>query len=303
MQDATRYYIGVGGWEHDILDGCFYPDDTATSARKLAWYARWFNTVEVRPTFWDDTLNEDDAREWLRAVDHRKEFAFMVKLHASFTHSLTMGGLALRNTGALLDTLREQGRLGGVLAQFPYSFTNTGAHRQYLEKLAIRFNGFPLHVELRHASWDHPGLYALLNELRVSPVNSDLPRIRQLMPYLPRTTGDQAYLRLHGRNEKAWMQNTYDGRYDYLYNGREMQEVRRRIFALPQGCTRAFILWNNTTGGKAVANALQCVAMVRGSGAIPIPSASLRAFPVLRDIARTQPPDAQLFSDQYREAM
>jgi uncharacterized protein YecE (DUF72 family) len=227
----------------------------------------------------------------------------MVKLHASLTHTRTMGGLALRNTEAMLETLREQNRLGAVLAQFPYSFTNTGANRQYLEKLALRLAGFPLHIELRHASWDHPGLFALMHELKIAPVNSDMPRIRQLIPYLPRTAGDQAYLRLHGRNEKGWMLNTYDGRYDYLYNGREMQEVRRRLFALPQECSRAFVLWNNTTGGKAVVNAFQCIAIVRGAAVIPIPDKALHAFPLLKDIARIQTSGAPLFGEGYREAM
>jgi uncharacterized protein YecE (DUF72 family) len=303
MQETTRYFVGIGGWEHDVLNSCFYPASVTTSSQQLAYYARWFNTVEVRSTFWDDTLNAEDAREWVHAVQERKEFLFNVKLHSTLTHKHSLSPLALSNTEALLETLHERGRLGAVLAQFPYSFTNTGANRQYLERLAIKLAAFPLHIELRHASWDYPGLHALLSDLKIAPVNVDLPRIRQLIPYLPRATGAQAYLRLHGRNEKGWLLNTFDGRYDYLYNTREMQEIRRRVFALPQSCSRALILWNNTTNGKAVANALQCIATLKGNGAIPAPPETLQAFPWLKDFTRTSSGDTPLFGGEYREAM
>jgi uncharacterized protein YecE (DUF72 family) len=303
MQETPGYFVGIGGWEHDVLNHCFYPDAGASPARKLAYYARWFNTVEVRPTFWDDTLDATDANEWMAAVQERKEFLFNVKLHSSFTHMRAPSVVASRNMEALLGTLQEHGRLGAVLAQFPYSFTNTGANRQQIEKLAIRFAGYPLHIELRHASWDYPGLIPLLSELKLGVVNVDMPRVRQFLPYLPRIVGDQAYLRLHGRNEKGWLLNTYDGRYDYLYNNRELQEIRRRVFAIPQSSRQVFVVWNNTTGGKAVANALQCMALLRGVGAIPAPAAALEAFPWLKEVMRVPAGDLPLFGEEYRPAI
>jgi uncharacterized protein YecE (DUF72 family) len=303
MQDAAHYFVGIGGWEHDVLNSCFYPDPGAATSRKLAYYARWFNTVEVRPTFWDDTLDEGDAQEWVAAVQERREFLFNVKLHSSFTHARTPNPVAQRNMEGLLTQLQEAGRLGAVLAQFPYSFSNTGANRQQIEKLAIAFVGFPLHIELRHASWDYQGLTTLLSDLHVGAVNVDMPRVRQFIPYLPRVIGRQAYIRLHGRNEKGWLLNTFDGRYDYLYNGRELQEIRRRVFALPQSCSRAFVVWNNTTGGKAVANALQCMALLRGAGSIPAPAAALQAFPWLKEVIRTASEDLPLFGEEYRPAV
>jgi uncharacterized protein YecE (DUF72 family) len=303
MQELSQHFIGIGGWEHDVLDGCFYPDPGASPSRKLAYYARWFNTVEVRPTFWDDTLDASDAQEWMKSVQDRKEFLFNVKLHASFTHTRTSNIVAGKNILALLTMLQENGRLGAVLAQFPYSFTNTGANRQHIEKLALRFAGFPLHVELRHASWDYPGLHTLLSDLKAGIINVDMPRVKQFIPYLPRTCSDQAYLRLHGRNEKGWLLNTFDGRYDYLYNNREMQEIRRRIYALPATCTRTFVLWNNTTGGKSVANALQCMALLKGMGSIAAPAASVRAFPWLKEITRSVSGDTPLFGEEYRPAI
>jgi uncharacterized protein YecE (DUF72 family) len=81
--NSRSIYVGVGGWEHEILDHCFYPTQGGTTARKLEFYARYFNSVEVRPTFWDSALGVDDAREWTRALEGRKDFRFIVKLHTT----------------------------------------------------------------------------------------------------------------------------------------------------------------------------------------------------------------------------
>jgi uncharacterized protein YecE (DUF72 family) len=302
IQHGTQIFIGIGGWEHEVLDRCLYSPAVTSSAGKLRFYARLFNTVEVRPTFWDETLCARDAGEWADAVGERRDFLFSVKLHSSLTHRREPAPGVLNNTRALLDTLHRRNRLGAVLAQFPFSFTCTGANRFHLEKLAAAFRNYPLHIELRHSSWDQPSLPGMLEELGVAPVRADLPRIRQLMNSLPQSRGDRAYLRLHGRNEKGWLSQTYDARYDYLYNQRELHEIKRRLQALPSTCTRQFVIWNNTTSGKAVANALQLSALVNERGTVPVPAPALRAFPFLQQVARPDFPGTPLF-DGYREAM
>jgi uncharacterized protein YecE (DUF72 family) len=302
VQHGTQISIGIGGWEHEVLDRCLYPSSFTSSAEKLAYYARVFNTVEVRPTFWDETLGAREAEEWADAVAERRNFLFSVKLHCTLTHRREPAAGVLHNTRALLDTLQRRNRLGAVLAQFPISYTATGANRFHLEKLAATFRDYPLHIELRHTSWDQPSLPGMLEELGVAPVQADLPRIRQLMNSLPRSQGDRAYLRLHGRNEKGWLSETYDARYDYLYNQRELYEIKRRLQALPSTCVQTFVIWNNTTAGKAVANAFQLAALVNDRGTVPVPAPVLRAFPFLQQIARPDLSGTPLF-DGYREAM
>jgi len=302
VQHGTQIFIGIGGWEHEVLDRCLYPSPLTSSSEKLGYYARIFNTVEVRPTFWDETLGAREAEEWADAVGERRDFLFSVKLHCTLTHKRELAPGVLHNTRALLDTLQRRNRLGAVLAQFPFSYTATGANRFHLEKLAATFRDYPLHVELRHSSWDQPSLPGILEELGVAPVQADLPRIRQLMNSLPRSRGDRAYLRLHGRNEKGWLSETYDARYDYLYNQRELHEIKRRLQALPSTCAQTFVVWNNTTAGKAVANALQLSALANDRGTVPVPAPALRAFPFLQQIARPDTSGTPLF-DGYREAM
>ena len=299
-----RVRVGIGGWEHEVLNRTFYPRSDLSSAQKLEWYAQVFDTVEIRSTFWDATLGATDAREWAEAVAGNREFRFQVKLHSAFTHKGVIQPEPLRRIRALSQELAARERLGSVLAQFPYSFTNTSANRFHLVKLGELMRGFPLHAELRHQSWNIPGLPSLLADAGFSPVSADLPRIRQFMPFSSRVVGDPAYLRLHGRNDKGWLLNGMDTRYEYLYNPREIQELRRRLEAVSNSCTSIFLIFNNTTGGKAVANALQMLSAIRDGSAVRVPPATATAFPFLKTLGHFAPGSESLFdTPTYRAAM
>jgi uncharacterized protein YecE (DUF72 family) len=128
----TKVSIGIGGWEHDVLNSCLYPPGLTGSAELLRMYAELFDTVEIRSTFWDDSLERCDAQRWADAVSGNRRFLFQVKLHSSFTHKKTTPSQCSRNTRALAHELLKRNRLGGLLAQLPYSFTNTGTHRFHL---------------------------------------------------------------------------------------------------------------------------------------------------------------------------
>ncbi len=275
----VQYLVGIGGWEHDMLNTCFFGAETEYSTLKLRYYARFFDTVEVRPTFWDDELNELNAQQWIEAVAENKRFRFNVKLHKSFSHEKKFSPDVATRVRGLLHELQKNDRLGVLLVQLPYSFTNTSSNRFHLVKLGEVFRGFPIHVEFRHESWNQPNLMTLLNENILHPVNADLPRTNQLMPFITGVIGDTAYVRLHGRNEKGWLTNGMDARYDYLYNAREIRELRRRIDILSEKCKRIMIVFNNTTDGKAIANAFQMISSLIDGKQLTVPEATMLAFP------------------------
>ncbi len=301
-RQETRYLVGIGGWEHGVFDECLYPAPEMSSSGKLAVLAGYLDAVEVRQTFWDEDLGPADAREWASAVACNRSFLFSVKLHASFTHGKTPRPAVTRNVRGILAELSRQNRLAALLAQFPYAFTNTSANRYHLSTLGETFRGFPVHVEFRHESWNQPSTLDLLEENGLRPVSADLPRIKQFMPFTTAVIGDSAYIRLHGRNERGWLLNAYDARYDYLYNGREIQELRRRCEALSRKCRQVVLICNNTTGGKAIAGALQLRASLQESKRVSVPAAALRVFPHLADVARHE--TSSLFSGEpLREAM
>jgi uncharacterized protein YecE (DUF72 family) len=299
----VTYLIGVGGWEHEAFDQCFYPRAGTSSMEKLNYYARFFETVEVRPSFWDDTLTAEDATQWVNAVKESKQFLINVKLHQSFTHKRELKPQLARQVRGILQELAKHDRLGALLMQFPYSFTNTSAHRYHLVKLGELFSGFPLHVELRHESWNQPSLPGFLGEADLCPVSVDLPRVKQFISFSASVVGETAYVRLHGRNEKGWLLNSIDTRYDYLYNDREIREITRRIDAMAKRCKRMILIFNNTTGGKATANALQLCASLRDARRVLMPQATLSAFPHLREIASIEDTESLISGAPYREAV
>src|SRR6185295_1333183 len=102
-----------------------------------------------------------------------------------------------------IGPLADAGKLGALLAQFPPSFKDTPASRDYLASLLTGLSGFQVAVELRHRSWsDAIGeTLALLNPFHAAWVQIDEPKfkfsIRQ--NYLPNVEGFY-YMRLHGRN-------------------------------------------------------------------------------------------------------
>jgi uncharacterized protein YecE (DUF72 family) len=304
----VNYLIGTGGWEHEAMDHCFYPQAGLSPVEKLSYYAGFFETVEIRPTFWDESLKMEDAKPWVDAVAPARTFLFNVKLHALFTHQKTVKRDVVANTIGILRLLQERQRLGALLMQFPYEFTNTSSHRLHLARLAEIFRGFPVQVEFRHDSWQSPSLKNFLAENFLFPVNADMPRVKHLMPFSPNVAGETAYLRLHGRNEKGWLLDNYEARYDYLYNAREIQELRRRLEALSVRCQQVIIICNNTAGGKAVATALQLTSMLRadkpGMKPLEVPAAAFNTFPVLHEISIPYEQQGSLFGGPgYREAI
>jgi len=295
--------VGTGGWEHEVFDACLYPRPGLTSSEKLAYYARFFQAVEVRATFWDDALTADDAREWTSAVAGRPGFQLNVKLHSSFTHGKTIRPELARSVREMLQALHRHERLGSLLIQFPYAFTNTGSNRLHVVKLAETFAGYPLHVEFRHQSWNQEGLTTFLEGHGLGIVGADMPRIRQYMPFVAAVSGPTAYLRLHGRNEKGWMLNGYDARYDYQYNSRETREITRRLRGLERRSKNVTVICNNTTGGKAIPVAFQLMAALREGNSVAIPPRALEAFPFLRSIARDETGETPLLDTGYRRAI
>jgi uncharacterized protein YecE (DUF72 family) len=302
---SGKVRIGMGGWEHDVFDETLYGSDRLTTGQKLSFYARYFQTVEVRQSFWDADLSTGDAAEWCDAVRDSPDFRFQLKLHSSFTHRKELSSSLASKVRGMLQEMARRDSLGSLLAQFPYAFTNTSRSRYHLHALSQLFTGFPVCVEFRHESWRFPGLNDFLKENSLTLVSADLPRIRQFMPFVNGATGEAPYLRLHGRNERGWLLGGYDVRYDYLYNAREVRELQKRLEALSPRAEQVTVIANNTTGAKSIPLALQLASVVREGKPVMVPPASLRAFPALRSIAC--PDDVESlpleFTEGYRSAI
>lgn len=289
-------YIGPAGWAYDDWEGIVYPSEKPPGFDRLEYCSRFFNCVEVNSTFYHIPAPQV-TEGWATRVKRNRHFRFTVKLYRDFTHENARAGKneadAFRRA---LVPLEKQGRLGAVLMQFPWSFKNTPANRNRLDRLMVAFETLPLVVEVRHASWNIPPFYEYLRERGVGFCNIDQPLFRGSLEASAVSTGPTGYIRLHGRNRDDWFRNEAgrDERYNYLYSMDELAEWNERIDALRADSEVIYVITNNHYKGKAVCNALELAARSMG-GLVPVPPVLLRTYPRLRAIAASPPGQGEFF--------
>jgi uncharacterized protein YecE (DUF72 family) len=179
--------VGTSGWSYPsgkgTWKGVFYRPGTKDD---LASYAERFDTVEVNSTFYR-IQSPQTALSWARRTP--PGFLFSIKLFQKFTHP----ELYLKKTGldpwdlgqkdidefrAMLDPLAAAGKLGALLAQFPASFQDEPAAREYIDWMLETFRGYAMAVEVRHRSWGEAArdLDAILARHSAGLVLIDEPR-------------------------------------------------------------------------------------------------------------------------------
>src|SRR4029077_11014029 len=177
-----------------------------------------------------------------------------------------------------IEPLAGRGKLGALLAQFPASFKDTSASREYLATLLATFRDYPVAVELRHRTWsDQFGeTLGLLNTFGAAWVQIDEPKFRFSIRqnYLPNVTGFY-YMRLHGRNAGQWWKHDKsEDRYNYLYSAGELKEFTETADAARQLVKKLYLYTNNHFSAKSVANA----AMIKQQLGEPVDGEYSRAF-------------------------
>ncbi len=264
--------VGTSGWSYPsgkgTWKGVFYPNGTRD---ELAYYADHFDTVEVNSTFYR-VQSPQTALSWARRTP--SNFLFSVKLFQKFTHPemyLKETGLDPWDLGqkeidefrAMLDPLAAAGKIGVLLAQFPASFHDDPAAREYIDWLLETFRDYPRAVELRHGSWGAAAtdIDALLARHQAGFVLIDEPRfadsIRLDQSLL--VGGDASrpvYMRLHGRNAASWWRHEQsEDRYNYLYSREELTPFVKGAQEAASGGRKVFVYLNNHFSAKAAANA------------------------------------------------
>jgi uncharacterized protein YecE (DUF72 family) len=286
--------IGTSGWNYPTgpgkWNGIFYP---ATRSKKagtkdfdeLRFYAEHFNTVEVNSTFYGQP-RADVTRGWVERTP--AGFEFSLKLYQKFTHPKMFKDAVLKTApdseGPLLDLLAQvtqsdiddyragieplasTGRLGALLAQFPPSFKNMPASRDYLAQLLRAFSEYPVAVELRHRTWSDAfgETIALLNGFGAALVQIDEPKFKLSIRqnWLPNITSFY-YVRLHGRNVAQWWHHEHrDDRYNYLYSAEELQEFSETASAAKELVKKSYLYTNNHFAAKSVVNAVMLKAQL-----------------------------------------
>jgi uncharacterized protein YecE (DUF72 family) len=294
--------VGPAGWSYADWAGIVYPGRRPRDFHEATYLAGYFDTIEINTSFYQP-LRPNLCTQWLERVAANPRFVFTAKLWQKFTHESGATAEDVRAVRAGFDILREAGKLGAVLLQFPYSFHHTPENVAYLKNQLERFADYPLVVEVRHASWNNKGFYALLREHDVGFCNIDQPIIGRSLKPSGRTTAEVGYVRLHGRRYDTWFSDDPatppEERYNYLYSSAELEPWAERIRKLSSQTQTTFVVTNNHFQGKAVVNALQLISLLSGTK-VKVPEPLRHHYPELESIASEPQQEPTLFPNPPR---
>jgi uncharacterized protein YecE (DUF72 family) len=331
---CSEIRVGPAGWSYPDWAGYVYPSPRPKGFHEATYLAEFFDTIEINTSFYSP-LQPGHAHQWLERVAGNPHFLFTAKLWQKFTHEIffeaesgagaaqarssssKLSRMASGSTGnpsaedervvrAGFDVLRNAGKLGAVLLQFPFSFHRTSETTAYLTAVLKRFADYPLAVEVRHASWDDPEIFALLREHHAAFCNIDQPIIgKSLLPSDGRSPlpgedheAPMGYIRLHGRRYDTWFSDDptipAHERYNYLYSSEELTPWAERIQSEGEHARKVFAITNNHYLGKGVVNALQLISMLRGAK-VNVPEPLRAQYPELEKIASRPPEKPTLF--------
>jgi len=307
---VTEIRIGTCSWADEALSKHWYPKGLPAGER-LAHYAQHFDTVEVDSTYYRLPA-EEMVRRWAERtpddfVMHVKAFGLMtrhpVKLEALPPDlrdeaptddrgrverpSREFRGEVFRRFLDALEPLRSEGKLGGILFQFPSYVVYKDRSLDYLRWAREQLGDDEMLVEFRHVSWlddEHRDqTLRFLEELGATNVIVDAPRIegaKNVVPTVLALTSPTAYVRFHGRNAGTWNKRggSASERFDYLYSEEELEEWVAPLRELAGQAEQAYAFFNNNAtspdgrGGRmaqAAANAKQLQRLLQAAN-VPV---------------------------------
>jgi len=284
--------VGTCSWTDKTMIDTWYPPKVSSAESMLRYYSERFDTVEVDSTFYGLPRREY-AENWSRRtpegfVFHIKAYGLMTghevderSLHPElreYPYELSTHGRVRNAPSAMvehafeiflreLQPLRESGKLGGVLMQYPPYMTaadpkRTHEHLEEIELAQEMLGGLPLFVEFRHNSWvtgRHLGqTMKFLADRGMTYVAVDAPQLRDgtTMPPITAATAPLGYVRFHGRNREMWNARTATAaeRFDYLYTHEELASWAFQLRQLAQDTERTYVMFNNCKNDYAPRN-------------------------------------------------
>ncbi len=291
---SIKFNIGTAGWSYKDWVPNFYPKNQTGGFDWLQFYSQYFNCVEVNSTYYT-YISPKIVDGWLKKVEGSNDFIFHIKLHQDFTHKRKYDEQNIKAVRYNLEQLKKSERLGGLLIQFPYSYSFDGNSIQHIQKLRDIFSDIDCFVEVRHSSWNNNRALEFFKENDLTFCTIDQPQIGQAIEFEPIITNDKAYIRFHGRNVEAWKKSlanfgkpqTYEeqsSRYNYLYSPGELVEIEQKIKSIQPKVKEVNVIMNNHPQGDAVANAFELIHLLEEKTKVEMPPHILKAYPRLGEI-------------------
>lgn len=299
--------VGTASWSDPGFVERWYPKGMKAGER-LGWYAQHFDMVEVNSTFYAVPEPRMVGRWSATTPD---EFTFDVKLHQLLSRHSTQAKLLppeLQRRGQTdekgrvkltpeieeavtrvslrsIEPLRRDGKLGALLLQLSPAFSPRKHRLEELNQIINAARDYRLAIEFRNRNWvtkeQLPETLEFLRTNDIAFVNVDAPTTEHFT-IIPSeidevTNPEIAYLRLHGRNPKAYLTGkTVAARFNYDYSEEEVKQVAERSKKLATDAKETHVVFNN--------NALDYA-----------PRAGIRLRAALGQVLKAPPQTAELF--------
>lgn len=258
----------------------------------FAYYAKFFNTVEISSSFYRPQ-GEFQVKSWIKKAP--RGFEYSAKMPQLVTHKALVEG-SLENAifwattfeRTCVKPLADAGLMGCTLLQLSPYFKKSA---QAISNLKGLLDAIPTHehnyaIEFRHRSWldeskreMDPETLEALRERNVANVLLDGPG----QPITKAQTADHSYIRFHGRNPDIWFgqeQKECDhrlNRYDYLYEEKQLTPWVPRIKEVEIKAAKVRVYFNNHARAKAIKNAFQLMDILLGEHAVKHKEIKLRS--------------------------
>jgi uncharacterized protein YecE (DUF72 family) len=282
--------VGTASWtDKTLIASGWYPAEANTPEKRLRFYAGQFALVEIYSSYYALPA-EQTAAAWADRTP--AGFTFNVKAFSLFTqHPTPVKALptdlreAAEKTGksrvylkdvdpevtgqawdrflAALEPLRQAGKLGAILLQFPPWFPIGRTNKEYIVACAERAAPRQVCVEFRNRTWMTPDnqqeTLSFLASHRLPYVCVDMPQgYPSSIPPVVTATSDLALVRLHGHSDKWDSKDIYE-RFGYEYTGEELDDWAGKVRGLAADAELTHVLFNNCYRNYAQVNAQQLI--------------------------------------------
>lgn len=306
--ERAAVLVGTCSWTDKTLvqDTSWYPKRSMSAAERLGYYASKFSIAEADSTYyfpptpeltrsWAERTPEGftmNVKAYSLLTGHptrteslwadlresvRPEFAGKRNVYPSHLDEEAVAE-AWRRFEFSLRPLRDAGKLGAVLLQYPEWFTAKRANRAELAAIRQRWQDLPVCVEFRSPTWtatpqERDRTFGLLSELDLAYVVVDAPAASKLPAVFAVTSSELSVMRFHGRNEETWKKpdTTAAERFEYLYSQAELAELAPKVKVLSENAKTVHALMNNCYQDYGVRNAAELASLLEPTPTDPAP--------------------------------
>jgi uncharacterized protein YecE (DUF72 family) len=282
--------VGTASWtDKSLVQSGWYPKDAGTSEGRLRYYSSQFPLVEVDSTYYF-LPSDKNSRLWAERTP--EGFTFNVKAFSLLTQhpakpkaipedlqapdkkSIYLSDLKPDVMDAVwtrfseaLTPLRDAGKLGLLLFQFPPWFPIGSRNREYILECAHRAAPDSICVEFRNKTWmserNRERTLEFLEGHGIPYVCVDMPQgFTSSVPPVVAATADIGVVRFHGHNDKDWESGSVQKRFKYDYSEKELREWVPKLGDLADKTEKTHVLMNNCYRDYAQRNAKELAALM-----------------------------------------